>query len=119
MSRECHPVWRDLHWGRIRAAQSVDEVVLIARPKRTSRYGAFEELDYQEAGCYTGVTIRAKDGRVAHAAAWSCGWQREFFDDLTAADKQAYSAAREAHWLALAKNRELAEQRRESGQAGP
>src|SRR5439155_9960267 len=27
MGRECHPVWKDLHWGRLHPGQDVEEVI--------------------------------------------------------------------------------------------
>jgi len=109
MSRECHPVWRDLHWGRIRSGQDVEEVIAATNPVRVERYGEFVRLNYQEGLCFTGVTITAKDGRLASAAAWSCTWDRVFFNELTEEDWKAYSDAYEAHWGPIRKQREEAE----------
>jgi hypothetical protein len=98
MSRECHPVWKDLHWGHVHAGQDVDDVIAATKPARVEGYGDFVQLNYQEGLCFTGVTITAKNGRLASAAAWSCTWDRVFFDEMTQDDRQAFSAAYEAHW---------------------
>jgi hypothetical protein len=109
MSSECHPVWRDLHWGRIHSGQDVEEIIEGTNPVRVERYGAFVRLNYQKGLCFTGVTITSKDGRVASAAAWSCTWNRVFFDELTEDDWKAYSDAYEAHWQPIRKKREAAD----------
>jgi len=110
MSRECHPVWEELHWGRVHKGQDVEEVIKSTNPVRVGRYGDFVSLDYQEGLCFTGVTVTAKNGRLASAAAWSCTWDRVFFNELTEEDWKAYSNAREAHWPPIRKKREQAEQ---------
>lgn len=110
MSQECHPVWRELNWGRIHAGQNVEQVIADTRPVEVERYGEFVRLNYQEGLYFTGVTIIAKNGRLASATAWSCTWARVFFDDLTADDWKAYSDAYEAHWEPLRKRRGAAEQ---------
>lgn len=109
MSHECHPVWRDLHWGRIHSGHDVEEVIAATKPVRVERYGEFVKLSYQEGLCFTGVTIGAKNGRVASAAAWSCTWNRVFFNELTDEDDKAYAAAYEAHWAPIRKERAAAE----------
>ncbi len=98
MSQECHPVWRELHWGRIHSGQDVEEVVAITKPVRVDRYGDFVELSYQQGICFTGVTIMARRGRLTSAAAWSCTWNRTFFDESTPEDAVGYREAVEAHW---------------------
>jgi hypothetical protein len=98
MSRECHPVWQDLHWGRVHAGQDVEEVIAATKPVCVERYGRFVRLGYQEGLHFTGITILAKDGRLASAGAWSCTWKRVFFDALTPEDEKAFLDAYEAHW---------------------
>jgi hypothetical protein len=110
MSQECHPVWRDLYWGRIHSGQNVEDVIEATQPVRVERYGEFVRLNYQESLSFTGVTIMAKNGRLASASAWSCTWNRVFFDELTQEDWKAYSDAYEAHWQPIRKKREEAEQ---------
>jgi hypothetical protein len=109
MTRECHPVWRELHWGRIRAGQDVEQVIAETRPARVERYGEFVRLNYQQGLSFTGVSITAKNGRVASAAAGSCTWDRVFFDELNQDDWKAYSDAYEAHWQPIRKKRAVAE----------
>jgi hypothetical protein len=110
MSRECHPVWKDLHWGRIYPGQDIEEVIASTKPVRVGRYGQFVCLDYQEGGlCFTGVTIMGKNGRAASASAWSCTWNRSFFAELTQDDWRAYGDAYEEHWRLIRGRREAAE----------
>jgi hypothetical protein len=113
MSQESHPVWQDLHWGRIHAGQGVEKVIADSNPVRIERYGEFVQLSYQGGDGklhFTGVAITAKNGRLASAAAWSCTWQRVFFEEMTQEDWKAYSNAYEAHWQPIRKRREEAEQ---------
>jgi hypothetical protein len=109
MSQECHPVWRELHWGRIHQGQDVEDVIATTNPVRVERYGEFVRLNYQDYLYFTGVTITAKNGRLACATAWSCTWDRLFFNELTQEDWQAYSDAYEAHWRPIRKQRAEAE----------
>lgn len=109
MSRECHPVWRELHWDRIRAGQDVEQVIAETQPARVERYGEFVQLSYQQGLSFTGVTITAKNGRLASAGAWSCTWNRVFFDELSRDDWKAYSVAYEAHWQPIRQKRSEAE----------
>ena len=89
MSKECHPVWRDLENGRVGAGQSVDEVIQKTSPTRILRYGAYTQLTYHQPPVnpdllyMTSVTILAKDGRLVHAGAGSCTWHRIFFDKMS------------------------------------
>ena len=110
MSHECHPVWKDLHRGRVHAGQNVEAVIADTRPVRVERYGQFVRLSYQERLSFSGVAITAKDGRLVHAVAWSCTWQREYFDELTEDEWQAHSNAYEAYRQAIIKKRKEAEQ---------
>jgi hypothetical protein len=96
MSRECHPVWQDLHWGRIQPGQAVETVIAQTKPLRVHRFTNFTELSYQEGLSFTGVTIIARDGKLVAAAAWSCTWHRVFFDALSLEEWRVYKAARYA-----------------------
>ncbi len=72
MQRECHPVWEELHFGRIRAGQDVEEAIARTRPPVVERFGEFVLLSYQDPreGIHvTGVTVVAKGGRLAAASA--------------------------------------------------
>ena len=101
MSRECHPVWESLHWGRVHSGQDVEEIIVATKPVRVERYGEFVRLNYQVGLCFSGVTLTAKKGRLASACAWSCTWDRTFFDELTQEDWDQFSEAHEAHWRPL------------------
>src|SRR5262245_46641443 len=93
MSRECHPVWRDLYAGRIRAGQSVEETIGRTSPKRVDRLDNFVVLGYQGGDgfiSFTGVTIIARDGRLIDAEAWSCTWQKRFFREWTDSEERDF-----------------------------
>src|SRR5262245_37928720 len=64
MEMECHPVWRDLHAGRIRAGDNVDQVIRRTNPAWVEEFEDVKILSYTEKGglAFTGVTITAKDG---------------------------------------------------------
>jgi hypothetical protein len=118
MSAECHPVWRDLHWGRVQAGQNVDEVIAATKPVRVERYGDFVELIYQPGGLnFTGVNITAKKGRLVNAGAWSCTWNRVFFDEMTGDDWHDFNDAYEARWQPIRQMR-LQEEAVERGREG-
>ena len=101
MSRECHPVWKDLYAGRIYQGQPVEEAIASCGPVRVERFENFVLLEVQESGreglCFTGITIIAKDGRLVHAGAWSCTWQRTFFDGWSAAEQESFWKRFRAH----------------------
>src|ERR1700733_9063061 len=82
MDQECHPVWKDLHWGRVYSGQDVEEVIVATKPVRVERYGEFVQLSYQDGLCFTGITIMARRGRLACARAAGCTWDRMFLDEL-------------------------------------
>jgi hypothetical protein len=105
MIRECHPVCEELHWGRVRPGQEVEEVIGATKPLGVERYGPFVRLSYQQGLSFSGVTIVAKNGRLAGASAWSCTWDRVFFNTLTDEDQQAFRDAHEAHREALRQRR--------------
>jgi hypothetical protein len=90
MSR--YPVFRDLHAGRIRQGQPVEEVIAQTHPVRVERFDNFVVLEYQggDGFCFAGVTVVARDGRLVSAQAWSCTWQRTFFADWSAAERDAF-----------------------------
>jgi hypothetical protein len=82
MDQECHPAWRDYNFRRVAAGDSVDEVIRITNPTKVERQDRWVILKYHEPG-FTGVTAVAFDGRMVLACAWSCGWNRLFFDEMT------------------------------------
>lgn len=109
MSQECHPVWRELHRGRIRAGQDVEEVIADTQPLRVERYGEFVKLNYHELMSCTVVEIMAKNGRLVYAVAGSSSRGKVYFDGMTDHDWKAYRDAYEAHWLPIRKQRAEAE----------
>lgn len=90
MSFECHPVWRDFHFGRIGPGADLEEVVASTKPKRVNVYGDFAVLDYQSELHFTGVGATAYKGRLVEAGAWSCCWNKTFFNTMTNDDKQHF-----------------------------
>ncbi|MGL4549798.1 MAG: hypothetical protein ACRC33_01315 [Gemmataceae bacterium] len=105
------PGGRELSSGRVHAGQDVERVIESTNPPRVERYGGFVRLNYQPGLSFTGVTVTAKNGRLASAVAWSCAWDRVFFDELNADDWEAYSDAYDAHWQPIRKKRAEAEGR--------
>ena len=116
MSKECHPIWNDLHSGRIRAGQDVEELITATRPSRVERYGEFVRLNYyknfdpSERGVFgfTGVSITARSGKLVSGAAASCGWSRVFFDELKEEGWKEYHDAYEMLWKPIRKMRAAA-----------
>ena len=107
MSRECHPIWRDLFWRRIGPGQDVEAVIAETKPIQVERYGDFVNLTYQSG--FTGIGITAKQGKLVAASAGSCCWSRTFFDEMTAADRKSYDDAYEAHWRPIREKQEAEE----------
>ena len=93
MSRECHPVWRDLHWGHILHGQDVEEVITRTRPLGVQRFEEFVVLGYQEPGSFAAVSVVARDGKLVAGGAWSCTWRREFFNSLTTEEWELFNSA--------------------------
>jgi hypothetical protein len=86
MATECHPAWRDFHYGRVRAGDPVEEVIARTHPVAVERNGRWVGLRYHEVGaglCFAGMTATAYDGRMVCAYAYSCTWLRLFFDELS------------------------------------
>jgi hypothetical protein len=92
MSLECHPAWRDFHFGRVRAGDSVEEVIALTRPVRVERDSRWIVLKYHRDGlCFTGLTAMAYDGQMVGAYAWSCTWTRQFFDTMSEQQRAEFS----------------------------
>lgn len=90
MSRECHPVWRELHFGRIRPEQDIGDVITSTKPLRIDRYSEFVVLSYHKGLSFTQVTIVAKNQKVVQATAFSCTWTRTFFDIMSPQDLEKF-----------------------------
>jgi hypothetical protein len=82
MDHECHPAWREYHFGRVRAGDPVDEVIARTEPAAVERKGRWTVLQYQRPGGFTGMGAAAYDGRMVFAVARSCCWTRMFFDEV-------------------------------------
>ena len=101
MSRECHPVWRDLQRGRITAGQDVEAVIRTTNPVLVARFGNYVQLSYQHYHrpfCSQGSVVRivARDGKLVAAGSWGKRrWFRIFFGSSPSggrADLFAYEA---------------------------
>jgi hypothetical protein len=90
MSWECHPVWRDLDAGRIRAGQALEGVIERTHPVRVEHFEDVTFLHYHSPG-FTGLTIVAKKGRLVSAGASSCTWNWTFFDTWSVVEWEAFS----------------------------
>lgn len=98
MSRECHPVWRDLYFGRIAAGQDVRELLASTKPEHVEHYGPYVALNFHPSFSYTGLTVVARDQKLVSASARSCTWHRTFFDVMTPQDRDEYRRLyRESH----------------------
>lgn len=94
MEEECHPIWRELYYGRIQAGDDVDSVIAIAPPsvrRGKGRSGTlFYYQNYPSDGLpWTSVTLQFRDGKLVDAYAGSCTWVRQFFD-VTGQDDQKF-----------------------------
>src|SRR5437868_3750984 len=96
MSKECHPVWKDLAFRRVYYGQPVNEVIERTNPVCVTRHGRFVEIDYQEPFSFSGVQIVAVDGKVVRGWAASCAWDHKFFDSMTDEDVKSMYASYKA-----------------------
>jgi hypothetical protein len=96
MRHECHPVWRDLNAGRIKAGDKVENVIWRTIPPHVERFEDVTMLRYPPAG-FTIVSIMAKDGRVISAGAGSCTWSKTFFDEWDQSELDAFWRRYSAH----------------------
>ena len=83
MGRECHPVWPEYNFRRIRAGDNLDDVIAKTNPVTMERDGRWVTLGFQTNGHFTGISATAFDGKMVFACAWSCSWVRLFFDELS------------------------------------
>jgi hypothetical protein len=98
MSRECHPVWRDLDADRIRPGEAVDDVIARTHPVQVERFEDVAFLHYHPGGLsFTQLTIVAKGGRVVRAGAASCTWGWTFFDMWPSGDRAAFYRRYQGH----------------------
>jgi len=94
MNRECHPVWRELHDGRVYLGQTVEEAISQTAPTRVEHFENCVLLEYQTSGpgqsCFTTIAVVAQDGRLISAHAYSCTWQRTFFEGWTEEERDTF-----------------------------
>jgi hypothetical protein len=101
MDEECHPVWRDFFYSRIRAGDDVDSVIARTHPSVIRREGSTVVLSYYQNYKkgdlhFTFVSAEARDGKLVCAYAGSCTWARQFFD-LTGQEKDYFGGFRYRH----------------------
>ena len=94
MDAECHPIWKDLYYGRVQAGDDVDSVIVIAPPsvrRGKGRSGTLLYYQNYKSGDlqFTSVTLKFRDGKLVDAYAGSCTWVRQFFD-VTGEDDEKF-----------------------------
>jgi hypothetical protein len=100
MSHECHPVWKELHWGRVYVGQDVEEVIARTNPRRVTRCAEWVLLDYYngpEGLHFTVLWIIGRHGKLVSAVAASCTWDRTFFNEITTDESKALSSTWTKH----------------------
>ena len=102
MSRECHPIWRDLAMRRIHADDSAADFLRRHSPNRREEFGEYALYTYYQTFDGTGIpftsiSVIARDGQLAAAQASSCTWQFPFFGALDSAFTEAYSVFIDKH----------------------
>lgn len=107
MRNECHPVWRDLHAGHIKPGDNVERVIWRTHPNKVHEFEDVKILTY--GGGFTGVTIISKNGELVQAGAWSCTWQRTFFDIVDREEWAAFDKRYSAHLEAKRRDRQIEE----------
>jgi hypothetical protein len=112
MDYESHPVWREFHYGRIKAGDDIEEVIARTRPSVVKRAGRTVTLEYyadynpdSKGLRFSGLSAEAEDGKLVNAGAWSCTWVRSFFDTSGDAPETQFPGYRElpgrgAIWVA-------------------
>lgn len=73
-----NPVTRDFARGRFKAGDPVESVTAAHPPVRAVRHGRHTTLEY--GGCFEGVTVYARDGKLVQASIWSCTFSHEYFN---------------------------------------
>lgn len=87
MEAECHPIWKELYFGRIQPGDDVSTITSIAPPSNLEGDMTSGSLiyykDYQPGDLhFTSVLIEVRNGKAACAYAGSCTWSRQFFDQI-------------------------------------
>ncbi|QDT74554.1 hypothetical protein [Lacipirellula limnantheis] len=87
MDAECHPIWRELYFGRIQAGDDINAIMAVAPPSIIEGDMTSGSLryykDYQPGDLhFTSVSIEVRNGEAACAYAGSCTWTRQFFDEI-------------------------------------
>jgi hypothetical protein len=96
MNRECHPVWRELYWGRIREGQAIEEVIALTNPTTVYRFDDYVDLFYEKHPTsdglpFVGLTIIAHEGCLVVAQAHGCTWRHKFFGNWSDNDWDTYT----------------------------
>jgi hypothetical protein len=84
MSREFHPVWKDLAIRRVRLGDSTEDLLRRYPAPMQVKYGPYVDFEYEVAPggqiSFCSLCITAKDGRLVSARAGSCTWEHVFFE---------------------------------------
>ena len=93
MSRECHPVWKDLELKRVQVGQTVEELLQTtsSMERQVHQFGDWALLTYRK-GPFSRITIIAKHNRLVAAQASDAG-PHVFFDVLSQKEWQNFSSA--------------------------
>ena len=99
MSRECHPVWKDLAPRNVKPGDDVDEVIASTSPARVLRHDDYTTVLYQggDGICFTQLCVVAKDGRLISAVAGSCTWDHTFFEEMDPEGQRDYLRSFDAY----------------------
>ncbi len=81
ISRECHPIWKELALRKIVSGDSATSTVRRWPPSRTEHFGPYTAYWYSAVDSFTGLHMVAMGDRLVGARAGSCTWEHTFFWD--------------------------------------
>jgi hypothetical protein len=94
MSRECHPVWRQLAFRRYTAGDSVAELFRRFPPSDRKEFGRYGLYSYHQSPIgipFAALSVVTRDGKLLSAGAGSCTWRFCFFQTEDAELDQQYA----------------------------
>jgi hypothetical protein len=98
-----YPVGEDLWFGRIKAGEDVGAFTAAHPPHRVRRFGRFTEMSYYAVWPtppgsiqMESLSVIAADGRLVHAVAAGCTWDRVFFE-MSPAEATEFQESFERH----------------------
>src|SRR5687768_3055147 len=71
MREKCHPVWEDLHMGRIRAGADAEAVIARTNPTQVTRFPGGVLISYHQPE-FVNLCMVAKNGKLVHASVLGC-----------------------------------------------